>query len=180
MADMNDVALARGGDADAFGRLMAEYSPLMLSLCARFYGDGVYGVGLDDLMQEASIAFYQAVCTYSDSKHTTFGLYAKICMKNALSSYMRKNPALESALPELEGVDTPSDEQGPLEHVISQEDLQLLKKRIRSLLTEYEHKIFVLNVSGKSAKEIAAELGVDEKSVYNAVARVKKKLKRLI
>ncbi len=181
MADVNDISLARTGDDGAFGRLMAEYSPLMVCLCSRFYNDGLHGVGLDDLMQEASIAFYHAICTYSEGKHTTFGLYAKICIKNALVSYMRKHPSFEQSSLELEKAEeTPSGELDPLDTVISAEQLSFLKQRIKSLLTEYEHKVFVRYASGRTVKQIASELDVCEKSVYNSIARVKSKLKRLI
>ncbi len=182
MAEDIDVSLAKNGNTDAFGRLLSSYYPLIVALATRFHSEGLSaGIGVEDLMQEASIAFYNAVKTYEVGKHTTFGLYAKICMKNAIVSFVRKNSdSLHTALDEAMQKDESTTDGEPLGWLISVEQTEDLKIKIRSLLTEYEYKVLICHVCGKSASATAKELGVSEKSVYNAIARAKTKLKSLI
>jgi DNA-binding CsgD family transcriptional regulator len=48
---------------------------------------------------------------------------------------------------------------------------------VRNNLSQYEYKVWSLYVSGKTAKDIGKIVGVDEKSVNNAIYRIRKKLR---
>lgn len=186
MQQSSDVTLAKHGDRDAFGRLLEAYSPLMISLANQFYSDDISAdAGIDDLMQEASIALYNAVMSYTEGKHTTFGLYAKICIKNRLVSFLRhvcakKTSIAEEELERLIDSSVLPTEDTPLEQLISEEEVERLQKRIRALLTDYEYSVFSLTVKGAATSEAAAILNVSEKSVLNAMARAKAKLRKFI
>jgi RNA polymerase sporulation-specific sigma factor len=62
--------------------------------------------------------------------------------------------------------------------------IQELKKEFLSLaedlLSNYEMKVFRLYISGLRAKEISARLGKSEKSVNNAIFRMRAKIRRKI
>ncbi len=186
MEQSSDITLAKHGDTDAFGRLLEAYSPLMNSLATQFYTDDISAeAGIDDLMQEASIALYNAVMSYTEGKNTTFGLYAKVCIKNRLISFLRhmsakKASVKEETLEELIDSSVLPTVDSPLELLISEEEVEQLQKKIRAVLTDYEYGVFSLIAKGASVSEAAAILNVPEKSVHNAMTRAKSKLKKSI
>ena len=77
------------GDETAFAEIERIYAPLISSLTDRL--NASVEMDCEDIRQEAMIALYSAACTYDQSKSgVTFGLYAKICIRNRLISLLRK------------------------------------------------------------------------------------------
>ncbi|MBQ5633734.1 MAG: hypothetical protein IIV11_02485 [Clostridia bacterium] len=64
--------------------------------------------------------------------------------------------------------------------MLEQERLKSLYAVIRKNLSELEYKVWQLYISGRSAAEIAALLSTDEKSVNNAIYRIRKKLRAVL
>ncbi|MBE6541815.1 MAG: sigma-70 family RNA polymerase sigma factor [Ruminococcaceae bacterium] len=140
--------------------------------------------GLDDLRQYAMIALYRAANTYNEEdkgKKVSFGLYAKICINNALISALRKyrteKKRRDAARTLARSEKTVSD---PLGNVIDSEGRGEMLRQIANILSAYEKEVFEYYIIGKSAHEIAERLGTDEKSVSNAVYRIKVKIKGLL
>ena len=52
--------------------------------------------------------------------------------------------------------------------------------KIKSNLTDFEDQVFTLMISGFKYKEIAEILGKDNKSIDNAIQRLKAKIKKII
>ena len=73
-----------------------------------------------------------------------------------------------------------NDRNDPLGLVVSGESADKLVKQIKSNLSRYETSVFDCYIVGKTTGEIAAELGREEKSVINALYRVKVKIKELL
>ncbi|MBQ2469245.1 MAG: hypothetical protein II503_06110 [Clostridia bacterium] len=93
------IRAAKAGDGEAFEALSRMYGGMIGAAVSSFgssisSADPEAGAAFseEDLRQEAGIAFLRAVRTYDpDSKPgVTFGLYAKICVKNAMISLFRK------------------------------------------------------------------------------------------
>ena len=61
-----------------------------------------------------------------------------------------------------------------------QEAYTELSRLIHDVLSEYENQIWWLYLSGRTARDIADRLGKDEKSVQNAIYRIRKKLRTVI
>lgn len=189
-----DLQNTRKGDDDAFERLLNQYGPLISSLVSEF-SKACPSVDMseDDLRQEAAIALYLAAIAYKEDKNVSFGLYAKICIKNRLSSYMSRCLARSVSQIVSEFIDgyfdgeqnsaeteaAPADEE-PLNILISNESCNELRKNVKALLTENEYKVFILTAEGDTPAEIAVKLGKNVKSVYSALQRIRKKLKKLI
>lgn len=178
----DDVNAAKNGDEVAFGRLLELYSPLILSLVEQIGGNSVDETEKEDLRQEASLALFRASLTYKTGD-VTFGLYAKICIKNRLISYLRrtadKKDVVTCALDVCEQTEAdPS--QRPDNAIIDAESLQALKDKIGSCLTELEYDVFIRYADGESRAEIAKALSVPSASVSNAIYRVKTKLKKTL
>ena len=128
------------------------------------------------------LAFYRALMHYDAAQtEVQFGLYAKLCIKNALYSHLRKLKRQQDLLLEDQTAAICADPEGdPADRVMEQESYLELSRTIHDVLSEYENQIWWLYLSGRTAKEIADHLGRDERSVQNAVYRIRKKLRTVI
>jgi len=174
------ITRAKSGNNAAFSELVEMYSPLINSMVESFAGDArQYNLDIEDLRQEAIIALYGAVEAYNtEQQEVTFGLFAKICIRNRLISVVRN--CRGRAETETSESDTDLAASSPEQHLIDRENYERLIKVIDESLTDYEKSVFKLFILDKSYREIAAALGRDVKSVDNAVCRIKKKLKQRI
>ena len=68
----------------------------------------------------------------------------------------------------------------PLSELVSQTEAAALTARIRSALSPYENSIFEQYISGRSVKCISGNVGKTEKSVSNALYRIRVKIKGLL
>ena len=112
-----------------------------------------------------------------------FGLYARICVSNALVSQIRainKRRVEHSA--ELEDGNFFDDDRAtnPIEDIVKQEDLRILYTVIKNNLSDYEYVVWHNYMLGKTAKQIGLIVGSNEKSVTNAIYRIRKKLRGLL
>lgn len=179
---MNDellllISRSRDGDEGAFSDLTLQYRPLIESMARNFLkknDDDTFL--LDDVMQEATLAFYSAIRSYDVNSEVTFGLYAKICIRNRLVSMQRASYAKKKKRKHREKADSPD----PVNRLLDKEDSQQLEKKISAVLSRLEMSVFNLYVQKKTYAEIANELGISVKSVDNAIFRIKTKLRQLI
>lgn len=161
----------QSGDDSGFERLCEIYRPLIESLVAtaRELCCDVGGE-IDDLRQEAAIALYKAANAYDLScSAVTFGLFAKICVKNRLISYRRKLIKTSGGRSS-----TPVVTKTPRARRFSE---YALPEGTIDLLSSYEQSVWRLYASGTSYAEMARKLGRNEKSIENAVYRIRAKLK---
>jgi RNA polymerase sporulation-specific sigma factor len=168
---------------NAFEQLLLAYRPLVesatTSICERTHAY------VDEVRAEAEYALYCAALSYdTEQEALTFGLYAKICIRNRLVTlFIRKKPDAPVSLDELyhrENLEEYSDVHIPPDTVADAEAVRLLYHKIKGVLSSYEMAVFRLWVEDYSAKEIAEKLGRDEKSVTNAIGRALAKLRSAI
>lgn len=169
----------RGENEKAFATLLSDYTPLILGEVSRC-GEGLSAEDREDLRQVAALALYRAALGFDLSQcEVEFGLYAKICISNALASQLRvirRRPPAVVVDEEREGVWS----NDPARRLMEEEAAALLQAKIRAELSFYEHRVWTLYLAGFSAKEIAGELGKDTHSVENAVYRIRQKLRRAL
>ena len=178
-ANLNDLILsARAGDQRAFEELLKAYSPLIESLVSAYVRTLEETDSREDLRQEACIAFYNAVEHFDVAQEDVqFGLYAKTCMRNRLISCVRSarsRNAFVSLPTEAEATDDAFD---PAQSLLEEERYRELYHRVESTLSHYESRIWWLYLSGRTAKEVAEILETSERSVQNAIYRIRKKLR---
>ncbi len=176
------ILRAREGDQEAFEKLLEQYTPLIDAMTAQFCKALSEQDG-EDLRQEALVAFYHALKGYRvEQEEVQFGLYAKDCIKNRLISHLRKLKKHENViLVDAENASAISEEiADPAKRLIDEEAYLSLYRRIRKALSEYENQVWWLYLSGRTAKDIAATLRSDEKSVQNALYRIRRKLRSVI
>lgn len=174
---------ARDGDQSAFEALLEKYTPLIDASVLSCLEDGLYSLYADDFRQEAAVVFYNSVLTYDIGQNEVeFGLYAKICISNALRSQLRllKKHTAERLADEADGelfalgADAAED---PSLRVLEREGLRELYSAIKEKLSALEYRVWRLYTSGRTARDIAALIGKDERSVNNAIYRIRKKLR---
>ena len=170
------LLLAKNGDTKAFEELLLAYSPLIESMVNAFLCNDSETDESDDLRQEASIAFYSAIEHYDATQEISFGAFAKICIRNRLISCGRKKRQQPHTV-SLECKEVESDASDPVQSLVEEETYLALTRRIVSLLSPYENRIWWLYLSGRCAGDIAIAVGKDEKSVQNAIYRIRRKLR---
>lgn len=168
----------RNGDDGAFELLCVKYHALLDSMSGKYsnlYSDG-NDISKDDFSQEARLAFYNAVLKYNiEENKVTFGAFAKTCIRNRLISFLRyagskKRHKCDGG--EIITDNTPQDT--VIQHELENKLLTLAEK----VLSNYEMRIFKMYAQGAKAKEISAKIGKSEKSINNAIFRVRSKLKK--
>lgn len=188
--------VARDDDKAAAEKLLRLYSPLVESMAASFARDAEENPAVlekDDLLQEASIALLKAAKSFDLSQtNVTFGLYAKICIRNSLISALRRSASKSSDSglkvdhENRDGADEDQDTEfggqgdNPLDRVIEKESYANLMKILSEVLSDLEKSVLGCYLDGKSYLETAKMLSVSVKTVDNAVYRIKTKLKKLL
>ena len=174
-AHLDLINAVREGDENAFEALLEAYEPLIDTMSRSFANTAEDSESHEDLRQEACIALYKAVQTYDVTQNEiSFGLYAKLCVRNRLVSYTRKLRRREPILPLEERIKAQED---VTQGVVAEEAYMELYRRIEAVLSPYENHVWWLYLSGQTTGAIAAQLGKDERSVQNAVYRIRKKLR---
>lgn len=145
----------------------------------------------DDLVQECLIALVYAVRSFSSQGGASFRTYAGICMKNRINSYLRSiyrqnklplnynvsiNSDNGSELAQEGGV---FDNTNPEELIIIREELSNVWKLVKSSLSDFELRVFVLHLCGLSYADIAKKMETSNKAVDNALQRVRRKIKKM-
>ena len=174
---------AKNGDQAAFEALLDMYAPLIDSMARQFVNTLSMAFDREDLRQEAVLCFFHALMHFDQDKTAMpFGAYAKLCIRNGLISYWRaqqKNGNTVLLEEEMLAATQPTEE-NPADTLIEEENYLALYQQVRRELSGYENRIWWMYLSGRTAKEIAAQLGKDEKSVQNAIYRIRRKLRAVI
>ncbi|MCQ2385335.1 MAG: hypothetical protein MJ078_01475 [Clostridia bacterium] len=169
----------REGEEAAFSLLKQTYEPLLSRLLAEFV-KGLCDAARQELSGEAAIALHQAALHYeSPTGQVSFGLYARICIRHALTSWHRKHPRTpvcsldENEFDEWMYASVNND---PSDRLTQAEDVIALCRKLSLALSDYEKKVFNLLAIGHRVSDIAGALGESPKSVSNAVCRIKAKV----
>lgn len=197
--DWNDyelVSLAQEQNEDAINMLHEKYQPLIHKKSRKFFK---YlqnkGIELSDLIQECMIGFEEAIQKFNPYDEVSFYTFANVCMDRQLMSELtRQNRAkykfLNEAIP-LETIDEESDNGNLIDFIqdntnnpelglLSNEEFKELYTQISKGLTALEECVFKLKLQGFGYKEIADILDKDEKSIDNAIQRIKMKIKTMM
>ncbi len=172
---------AREGSREALQALRTRYKPLLDASVARYTTQEMTLQEREDMREEADRVFLSAVSTYDTEQDAVdFGLYAKICLRNGLVSEMRSlNARHRLGIVPLESEEM-SEEDDPGHAMVEAERFRRLYNLIYEHLSEFENTVWWMYVSGVSVKRIAERVEKDERSVHNAIYRIRKKLRVLL
>ena len=159
----------------AFNSLYEKYRPLIASMSTSFYTTcDKLELSVEDFWQEASLAFTVAVEKYDEAKNREFGAYAKICIRNRLTSYYRKLNSKRKVKSREE-----NDADYSFLDALSNETRTRIRSAAKAKLSRLEFEIFELCCQRLKTKDIAPRLGKSAKSVNNAIYRMRKKLDKI-
>lgn len=186
LSDEELALKAREGNDECLAVLIMRYLKVINLKAA---GQSAGFLETDDLIQEGMIAVIKAIRTYNCEKAASFSTYASTCIENSIKTAVQyagrqKHQPLNDYLPiHSEEISTRLSDKlaensmnSPEALVIKKEEFAFLKKKITSLLSEFERKILMLYLKGCTYKKMSDELGVAPKAVDNALQRVRKKL----
>lgn len=179
------------GNEDANNIIIKKYEPLINKIATKMipYCKN-NGLDKNDLIQEGMIGLNHAIDRYQEQENILFYTYAKTCIERKILSVVicsnrNKNKILNESI-------SYDDEEhlllnfikdsnpNPEEAVLDIEKKEILISKIKGILTELEGQVFELLTSGFKYKEIAEILDKDQKSIDNAIQRLKAKIKKVI
>ncbi|MBQ7760586.1 MAG: sigma-70 family RNA polymerase sigma factor [Clostridia bacterium] len=181
MENLEEVLLdVKSGNDSAYEKLCDGYMGLLIKLANKYYEIcQSNGAEQEEFLQEAKYALYKAACSFKiDNGRATFGNYANRCIRNRLVSLVRKYKSKKRATP----VVTPLNESvgGNISNFNCNELGDPMTALAQAKISAFEKKVFSMYLVGMKGKEISQRLGEEEKSVNNAIYRVKVKLKGII
>ncbi|MBR4656715.1 MAG: sigma-70 family RNA polymerase sigma factor [Oscillospiraceae bacterium] len=172
--------LARSsGSHDAMRALIIRYTRLV-RICARplFLAGGDH----EDLVQEGMIGLLDAIRSFEPDTGTPFESYAAICIRRRMisavrSASARKHAPLNDSVP-LGGSCMSSTD--PEAEFIDREAHQARLNALYPVLSPIEESVLRLYLEGCSYREIAQRVNRPQKSVDNAIQRIRRKATKII
>lgn len=176
---LRDLLLqAQAGSREAYLALYSKYRPLLESSVARFGTSEMTLQEKADMREEAERVFLGAITSYDTEQDAVdFGLYAKICLRNGLISEWRHIHARRRVTPVSLAEEEVAEGYDPGADIVEDERFRQLCRTVRGHLSDYENRVWWPFVTGVSVSEIARDLGRDERSVHNAIYRIRRKLR---
>ena len=172
-------ARAKAGDEAALAALIARMMPLIRRGAAACRAPGLE---FDDAVQEGLIGLFDAVRSYDPAQGTRFAAYAGACILHAQRDARRralrkKHAPLNFSVPLPDALPLTGSLDGPEELAIAGEEYAAVLQRIRTGLSVLERRALLANLDGQSLARTARALDCSEKTVQNALARARRKLR---
>lgn len=155
------------------------------------------GADREDLIQEGMIGLFKAISDYDITRKASFRSFASICIKGQISTALKtatrqKHMVLNTSVSLDRPIFDEDDDrttfmdllklepsQGPEELLIRQERLKMMEKKLNTVLSKLESNVLKLYLEGQSYFEISKILDRPDKSIDNALQRIKRKLEGL-
>lgn len=180
------------GDIQAQEFIINKYKALVKEKTRTFF---IAGADHDDLIQEGMIGLLKATVNFKPEKNVSFQTFADLCitrqiitairtagrkknipLNSYISIYKKINDSNESVLETL----TDNKFRSPEDFLISKENKSFMENYINDSFSEMECKVLSLYLTGKSYQEIGKILDKNEKSIDNAIQRIRKKLEKAL
>ena len=190
------VLMAQNGDDTAQRYLLDKYKSLVRAKSRAYF---LIGADSEDIIQEGMIGLYKAVRDYNEEKNASFRSFAELCVNRQmitaikaatrqkhqpLNSYVSLNKPVYEEESEQTYMDFLQSDSSALLNpetlLIGQENKHFLEDQMVKNLSSFETRVLVLYLQGRSYFEIAHVLDKPEKSIDNALQRVKKKLEKFL
>ncbi|MCL2628025.1 MAG: sigma-70 family RNA polymerase sigma factor [Oscillospiraceae bacterium] len=179
---------AANGDQAAEEILVSEYARLVRA-CARPYF--LAGGDSEDLIQEGMLGLLSAIRTFNPEKGAKFSTYAEFCIRRRMYSAIKSASgskhtplnsyiSLETTEPHENSTKNVSFLRAPEDFVIAREQIINLEKLLYGALSRFETDVLKLFLVGMSYKDMATKLCKSDKSIDNAVQRIRKKLSQIL
>ena len=175
----------------AINMLYEKYNPLITKKCSSYFK---YvkdkGIDFNDLKQECLIGFEESIQSYSQDNKALFYTFTSLCMDRQIITFIKKvNRNKNKVLNEAISIEGSNDKEISLINQIEDNtfnpeigfmslvEYEELYEKIIKVLTNFEECVFNLKLQNFDYKEISNILDKEPKSVYNAIQRIKEKIK---
>jgi len=192
-ASMTDEQLALLSETDSRAQeyLLQKYKPLVRVKAGAYF---LIGADKEDLVQEGMLGLFKAMRDFKSEK-SSFYAFAELCITRQIitavkaatrQKHMPLNSAvsLSSTMPEsevpLEQVLIPKESNDPQEILMQRQQMDTMREAMQSMLSNLEKEVLKCYLEGMTYQEIATSLKRSEKSVDNALQRVKSKLEEFL
>lgn len=167
------IALIREHDDEAFDELVHRYTPLIRKVIMSMDQSSYE---YSELFSEGCVALHSAAQKYDLSQsEVTFGLYARICIRNRIVDLLRIAES-DPAVTDLD-IEQMSDDDSIDTRLAEREIFDSLLGSAKDLLSDYEYRVLLLHIQGYKTAAIASMLSRSAKSVDNAKSRLFKRLR---
>jgi RNA polymerase sporulation-specific sigma factor len=190
LSDREIVSRAQCGEEYASEYLLYKYRGLVRTKVRSYF---LMGAEKDDLLQIGMIGLWQAIQDYRSEKDISFLSFARICIERHVitaiktATRQKQSPLNQSVSLEYPAEDSDSewsladviaasDTVDPEQLLLQQEESRRMSTMLRRMLSDFEWRVLNGYRTGKSYREIAADLHCNTKSVDNALARIKRKV----
>lgn len=178
LSDIDLVSLC-AGNKDVAAVLISRYIPLINKYAFQFSKV----LDFDDLVQEGSLGLLDAISSFKPDKDVKFSTYAAVCIRNKMLKAVekvrsRKAGALRGSV-SLDQLPERVDDLTPENIFIGKESLDAVMDDVKKVLSPLERRILFSHLGGWDYQTIAQNLKISQKSVDNALQRVRRKLKSI-
>lgn len=190
LTDDELIVMSQAGDETALETVLVRYKPLVYKKSQPYY---LAGGDSDDVVQEGLIGLYKAVISFDKSKFPFFNVFAGVCIERRIMSAVKKASRMKhnplNTYVSLSGDDEESSvgvlctpgavgatTENPENILIEKERVSGLEGIISDTLSQFEMRVLLSHLNGRTYKETAKHLNRDVKAIDNAMQRIKKKL----
>lgn len=173
------ICRLRAGEQFIEEYLLEKYKPIVKSRCRVLF---LIGGDREDLIQEGMIGLFKAIRDFDPEKGAPFAAFAKLCIERNLYTAIETAGRMKYA--PLNGYVSLSEESENLmdsgieEAVIQKAIFQQIYENAQNYLSPMEKEVLELYLEGKDYTEIAKELKKSDKSIDNALQRIKIKIRK--
>src|SRR5699024_10445511 len=174
--------------------ILKKYEGIVYKKASGYF---LMGSDRDDVVQEGRIGLYKAIADYDATKKSSFKSFAELCITRQIITSVKSATRLKhSPLNSYVSIYKPVHEEeetrpllevlqsdvtvDPLERLLREEKFNDLQAIIMKALTRLEWDVLYHYMHGFSYDEIATKLNRTEKSIDNALQRLRRKMDELI
>ena len=160
--------------------LLEKYKPFVKSKSRVLF---LVGGDKEDLIQEGMIGLFKAIRDFNPENGAPFAAFAKLCVERQLYTAIEAAGRQKNA--PLNGYISLSEESEHLldygieDAVVEKENYQQIYAKVQTTLSSMEKEVLELFLEGKDYTEIAKLLGKRDKSIDNALQRIKGKIRKI-
>jgi RNA polymerase sporulation-specific sigma factor len=171
---------AQSGDNDAINQILTNNKNLVVAIARKYF---LIGGDKEDLIQEGMIGLFKAINSFSAEKNDNFVPYAITLIEREIISAIRHaNTSNNQVLTDAHFVDSEDEIHSsisPESDYLSGESTHELITEIYKNLSPFEQSVVKYYLKGYTYIDIAKILNKSNKSIDNALHRIKEKLKYL-
>ena len=183
VSDEQLIAQLRDGQTEVMDYLMEKYKNLVRKRANALY---LIGGETEDLIQEGFLGLLTAIRSFNPERDAAFRTFAEICIRSRLLTAVRAaqggkhaplNHSVSYEPPLFDGTNAYlfSSAESPEDVVIGREELRERLEALKGRLSKFEAQILPPYLNGLSCGEIAQRVGRSQKSVDNAIQRIRRK-----